>query len=106
MGSGRRTCARASASWRCSASGLRRLWTLAVFLMPSARLPKRSDDSVSAALSAHGEQLMMSIVRALPPCIISRQMAVKQRCRPASSSAGRLSPQHSRFQHPPHTSEP
>lgn len=66
-----RTWPRASASWRCSASGLSRLLTATVFLMPSARLPKRRLLSVSAALSAQGEQLMSRIVRALPPWVCS-----------------------------------
>ncbi len=62
------TCARASASCRCSVSGLSRRLTTALFLIPSAREPKRSEPSDSAALSAQGEQLMMRIVRAVPPC--------------------------------------
>ncbi len=41
--------------------------TRAAFLMDFARMPKRRVERVSASLYDDGEQLMMSVVRELPP---------------------------------------
>ena len=50
-----------------SSSGDSSALTRAVFLMDLARIPKRRVDSVSASLYAEGEQLIMRVVRELPP---------------------------------------
>lgn len=66
-----RTCMRDAASCCCSFSALRHWLSTTLFLMPRARLPKRSEESVSAALSPQGEQHTISTVRAVPPCGVS-----------------------------------
>ena len=50
----------------------------ALFLMLFARMPKRKVERVSASLYSHGEQLMMSVVRELPPSDSCRILQVKQ----------------------------
>ena len=50
-----------------SSRGESSVLTRALFLIDLARIPKRSVDSVSASLYDDGEQLMISVVRELPP---------------------------------------
>lgn len=50
-----------------SSSGESSWLTRAVFLIDFARIPNRRVDKVSASLYAEGEQLMIRVVRELPP---------------------------------------
>lgn len=48
--------------------------------MDLARIPKRSVERVSASLNEAGEQLIMSVVRELPPRDSTGQLSVRVSC--------------------------
>ena len=53
--------------------------TCTLVMMPFARVPKRSEDSVSAALAAAGEQQMIRAMRAFPPNVSCSTRELKVR---------------------------